>query len=79
MSWNELAACRGVHTSVFFPTAGDTYGYARSYCVRCPVRTACLEEALDNEAKVPYPRSGMYGGLTPEERSRLAFDRKVVA
>ncbi len=35
---------------------------AKAVCARCPVRAACLDEAL---IRIPY---GIAGGLTPEER-----------
>jgi hypothetical protein len=66
--WRSRAACRGVDPEVFFPTAerGPVYdaqvSVAKAVCVGCPVREACLTEAL---ARIPY---GIAGGLTAEER-----------
>lgn len=48
---------------------GDTSGYydqARSICEQCPVRQACLSQALQEKE-----RWGMWGGLTPIERRRI--------
>lgn len=67
-SWRDEAACRGTDPEMFFPTAGDGPSYAaqvavaKAVCARCPVRVACLAEAL---VRIPY---GIAGGLTPEER-----------
>ncbi len=84
--WLELARCRGVNTDVFFPTAGggDPYKIARGYCNRCPVRMACLEDALRAERHVSKGsgmRHGMYGGTTPDERAGMKwiYDLKVTA
>lgn len=48
---------------------GDTsthYEQARSICISCPVRDACLASALADKE-----RFGMWGGLTPIERRRI--------
>ena len=67
-NWRSRAACRGVDPELFFPTAEDgpvrdaQVAVAKSVCASCPVREACLAEALE---RMPY---GIAGGLTPEER-----------
>ena len=39
----------------------------------CPIRQACLEQAMVTEAKVGgWNRSGVFGGLTALQRKRLA-------
>lgn len=82
-SWREQRACKNVPTDWFFPTKGvgrpradrkestfDPYGKVRPICKGCPVRHACLWDGMRVEqAQV---RFGMYGGLTPQERDRLA-------
>jgi WhiB family transcriptional regulator, redox-sensing transcriptional regulator len=48
---------------------GDTtwaYGEARKICNACPVKSECLDHALDERE-----RYGMWGGLTPLERLRI--------
>ncbi|MFF7713463.1 WhiB family transcriptional regulator [Streptomyces sp. NPDC007988] len=60
------AACAGTDTEVFFdgtPTATET---AKRTCMGCPVRTACLELALERGE-----RFGIFGGLTADERRAL--------
>jgi hypothetical protein len=71
--WRARAACRsGVDPETFFPTAegGPAYeaqvAVAKAVCAGCPVSRDCLREAL---VRLPY---GIAGGLTPEERRRLA-------
>lgn len=67
--WRGRAACRSAaDPETFFPTAeyGPQYdaqvAVAKAVCARCPVRAACLDEAL---VRIPY---GIAGGLTPDER-----------
>ena len=67
-NWRAAAACRTVDPELFFPTAeaGPVYeaqvAEAKAVCARCPVRAACLTEAL---RRIP---DGICGGLTPTER-----------
>ena len=45
---------------------------AVSVCNSCPVRDACLEQALRAEGQFPSgQRYGVAGGLTPSQRARL--------
>lgn len=54
----------------FFTEGGNGYKAAIAICATCPVRAACLEEALSFE--VPgQERYGVWGGLTARERDRL--------
>ncbi len=76
-TWLNLAACRGTNPDIFFPLtppdgrrrSQDVYAEARSYCDRCEVRQACLDDVMATES--PNWRSGMYGGTSPRERDRL--------
>jgi hypothetical protein len=70
-AWRDQAACRGTDPELFFP-AGESgpvhdaqVAAAKAVCAGCPVRAACLAEAL---ARIPY---GIAGGLTEQERRRL--------
>jgi hypothetical protein len=70
--WRLRAACaaRGVDPELFFPTPGQ-HGKAtraKQVCARCPVRAACLADAL---AAPPSEDHGIRGGLTPHERRPL--------
>lgn len=73
--WREKARCRStVHKrpELFYPLSLDK-GYsdsaaieiAKAFCATCPVREACLKEALRLGE-----RWGVWGGLTPAERGR---------
>lgn len=46
----------------------DPYQAARAVCHTCPVAAPCLEFALEHDRE-----HGMYGGMTPAERSALAM------
>lgn len=41
--------------------------FAKVFCGRCPIRDACLEAAMDGRET-----SGVWGGLTPAQRTLLA-------
>ena len=72
-AWMAAAACAGADPSAWFPGKGGSYGDAAAVCDDCPVREACLDHALALEGNAPgNHRVGMWGGLTPKERARLA-------
>lgn len=77
MSWHLHAACVGTETDVFFPPMGGNGAYdeAKRICDRCPVKTECLADALENETEF---RAGMYGGKTPAERDQLADQQRGI-
>lgn len=70
--WFEAALCRETDPEIFFPD-GDSARAAKATCMRCEVRTECLNWALDR-----HERFGIWGGLTEHERRRL-YTRKVAA
>jgi WhiB family redox-sensing transcriptional regulator len=68
--WSERAECKTEDPEQFFPFADRrtaTYQLevriAKDVCRRCPVRSDCLEWAMDNLSH------GIAGGLTEEERA----------
>ena len=62
--------CRKVDPELFFPVLGDRYEEARAVCATCPLREPCGLWAIDAKE-----RFGMWGALTPEERSTLSRTR----
>jgi WhiB family redox-sensing transcriptional regulator len=64
--WQDFAACRDKDTRLFFPRDEEAAALARAICRRCPVRQACLAEALAEPALL-----GVWGGTTEEHRRRL--------
>lgn len=65
-NWRVDAACGDADPELFFPVKEQLGRQAKQYCHACPVRLECLTEAME------HPEiSGVWGGLTAEERSRL--------
>ncbi|MFE1451911.1 WhiB family transcriptional regulator [Streptomyces olivaceoviridis] len=72
--WEGKAACRGLNPALFYPDVNhaDQVKRARAVCAECPVRRACLTEAMRAEEKLrPSAREGIRGGLTGRERYLL--------
>ena len=83
MTWRDDALCRNAPLKVFFPagkpqgtgTSKPDYRPAQRICALCPVREACLSEAMLME-RTNGGRHGVWGGLTPDERAALARVRQ---
>ncbi|MFE0037429.1 WhiB family transcriptional regulator [Streptomyces sp. NPDC059015] len=60
------AACAGADTEAFFDGTSSGTELAKRTCMRCPVRTACLQLALERGEDF-----GIFGGLTADERRLL--------
>lgn len=67
--WYEAASCASVRSDYWFPDKGGTTHAAKKICADCPVRTQCLEWALDN-----VELWGVWGGATRLERRKLRKD-----
>lgn len=73
-AWQRRAACRGPESALFYPPAvpeprserDERERRAKAICGGCPVRTPCLEFAL--EIREPH---GIWGGLNEAERQAL--------
>lgn len=84
-AWWSEAACAGLPMEMFFPKPGakDPYVHARKVCGVCPVRDDCLEACLDEEAGelggAGRLRSGMRGGMSPDERHALVRGRRSLS
>lgn len=68
--WRADGACRTVDPDLFFPVAvgavaNRQIAKAQQICAGCPVRQQCLDFALRTREPV-----GIWGGTTPEERTR---------
>ena len=70
--WQGSAACRGSDPTLFHGTPA-AHRRAQLLCRRCPVAEICLWSAMVDEAPTPY-RYGVWGGLTPAQRHRLATE-----
>tara|TARA_Y100000593_G_scaffold28636_1_gene57106 strand:- start:3554 stop:3865 length:312 start_codon:yes stop_codon:yes gene_type:complete len=82
VSWRELAACKGMNPERFYRDGFDHPGNTKQrftddisvrihpICANCPVRTPCLNDALDRLE--PY---GIWGGVSPSGRERILCTR----
>ena len=70
--WTALAVCRGADPDALF-VQGAEQQQAKQVCLRCPVRTECLADALDNRVEF-----GVWGGMTERERRALLRRRPNV-
>lgn len=70
--WQELAACHGLDTALFFPGQGESVDEARAVCSGCVVRSECAAYALDSGQ-----RFGIWGGTTERDRRRARALRQV--
>ena len=73
------AACVGAGEEFFPKEKGEHYAeVARAvgpkYCTPCPIRSACLEEALQ---LWPLPNAGVWAGLTPPQLKKAYRKRKA--
>ncbi|WP_189314961.1 WhiB family transcriptional regulator [Streptomyces brasiliensis] len=66
LAWQEGALCAQTGADFFFPEPGSSVREAKRICGLCPIRSACLEFALDNDE-----RFGVWGGLSEKERLAL--------
>ena len=71
MDWRSKAGCLSVDPELFFPI-GNTgpaiaqAAEAKAVCRECAVQAICLQWALDNNQD-----SGVWGGMSEEERRSL--------
>lgn len=64
-SWMEDAACTSGDLEMWFSSNPHEIRAAKKVCRDCPVRLLCLKFAYENNE-----RSGVWGGLTAEQRVR---------
>ncbi len=67
----EFGRCGSADPEVFFPERGGSTKEAKRICAECPVRTDCLELAIDNDE-----RFGVWGGYSERERRKLKQQRR---
>jgi hypothetical protein len=80
--WMKLGVCRRPEpgysdeawTAVFFEDPGGHYIKAKSLCRACPVRFQCRDWAINNGLD-----TGVWGGLTPNQRKSYARQHRIVA
>jgi WhiB family transcriptional regulator, redox-sensing transcriptional regulator len=69
--WLAHGACRDEDPDLFFPItskgpAARQILAAKAVCARCPVRSDCLDSALEDSYSY-----GVWGGTTEEERKAM--------
>lgn len=64
--WMSDSLCAQIDPEMFFPEKGGSTREAKRICLRCDVRSECLDYALRTEE-----RFGIWGGLSERERRRL--------
>lgn len=69
--WMVKGNCRDEPPSRFFPSDGVGVEVARRICAGCPVKSPCLEYAL--EQRVDH---GVWGGASERERRRILKRRR---
>ncbi len=75
-AWMRYAACREHDPALFFPERGTGNGQvAKAICAGCPVREPGLDYALGESWD--YRTKGVWGGLSEEERTSLARQRRA--
>lgn len=77
--WMDEADCASIGSDWWYPHARDDLRggvgrQAKAICGSCPVRLECLEYALKLDESW-----GIWGGLTPGERSRIPRDVPLTA
>jgi len=65
--WRSRAACRDKPRDWFIAPPRGGYREGQAVCRGCEVRTECLGFALERRITC-----GLYGGLSPRDRERLA-------
>ena len=81
-SWQEVAACRGPASSLFFaPTLSERRddrevreARAKAICSECPVTMQCLDFALQSREQ-----HGIWGGRSEAERRLMLLQAPVAA
>ena len=74
LEWMATAKCRGVDPAEFFPSDGSGVDRAQRVCSGCPVRSECLDYALENRIE-----HGVWGGSSERERRRILRRRRQLA
>ncbi len=64
--WAVFSACRDADPDIFFGATKEETKQALALCGVCPVRSDCLEHALEARE-----RFGIWGGTTESERRKI--------
>lgn len=67
--WQDSAACKDADSNLFLSGVTSRVQKAKAICATCSVIDKCLAFAIANEDFEPH----VYGGMTGEERRRVAL------
>ena len=70
-AWTQASLCATHNPAMWDGEDPSATPVAKRLCARCPVRLACLREAMEVEANTPGDRHTIRGGLTAAERAAL--------
>jgi WhiB family redox-sensing transcriptional regulator len=78
-TWRDHALCRDTDPELFFPVGTTGLAivaieHAKRVCAECTVTQECLDFALDTNQD-----SGIWGGLSEEERRQIRRQRAALA
>ena len=73
-AWMAEGRCWHLSPEIFFPRDGTGVEVARRICAGCPVRSSCLEYAMEN-----HTDRGVWGGTSERHRRRLARSFRIAA
>ena len=62
--WQFEARCTPEDSALMFSELKSKVARMKAICVECPVQVKCLDFGMSNEF-------GIFGGMTPEERSQI--------
>jgi WhiB family redox-sensing transcriptional regulator len=76
--WRLDAYCRGKETNLFYPEPGikgaaEQTKAMKTICALCKVSAECLQTAIENSEMY-----GIWGGLTPKERTKVRREYSVL-
>ena len=71
--WMIQGKCKDLDPAIFFPNDWVGVQVAQRICADCPVKSPCLEYALQNRVD-----HGVWGGASERERRRIARQRRGV-
>ncbi len=77
--WAERALCAQAGPDTWYPDNHAQAVVATRICEACPVCAQCLKYALSGADTWHGITTGIWGGTTPRERSRLRQARKAAA
>jgi len=94
-AWRDKAACKDISPDIFFPerSISPEATAAKQICMACPVRLECLAWVTEYERPKDYETtgttegtyrnrklySGIYGGMTRQERWAQQFPAEAAA